>query len=274
MKIPASVLSALLISSSTGSVLAITTYTTDFGDPPFSAASPLAGQDGWSISNPPPTDLSFIYNYNSVNDPTNPWGALGGFKAVPDVNPTHLTHLVDLPLTALLFSVDFAISSTQLLSPATRDKFAWSFNSANPGDLFRIAFEPDAGNPNKLEVVWYDSGGNRQTLTGPVTGIAYDSIYNLHVDVVGAGADAQFTATITPSVGTPLIFTETLTGQAGATVSSFGADFETVAASPFGDAGDNTMFFDNLTVVPETSSKLAIGLLALGLCALRFKRTA
>ena len=258
MKLPVSILAALLVTTTTSSVWAATGYSTDFSgfttsvDPnPPNVPTALAGQDGWQISNvPATTGLSFVYDYQTTG---STWGALGGHFAIPDQNPTHLTHSVDLPLSALNFSVDFAISSTTFTAPVTQDEFAWSFNSANPGDLFRIGFVPSSS--TLLQVFWYDSAN---TPTAAKDGsnnnifVSYDSIYTLQVDADPAGADVLATATLIPGVGSPVVFSNTLVGLANETVNEFGADFN--ATADLGNAGDNTMFFDNLTVVRSSTT--------------------
>lgn len=155
-----------------------------------------------------------FYSYNIIADPNNIWGALGGRWSTPNVgNPpgVELTHPVSMPLAGASFSSEFAISHTQL--PGTsRDKFGWSFKSG-AADLVRVAFEPDV-NPAKLEVVWYDPQGVRQTIPAANRALSYDSIYRLQVAFTASGPDAAFSAEVIPGVGPSLSFTGILAGQA------------------------------------------------------------
>jgi len=278
MKLPLRVLPAILVSATSSPLLAVSVFTSDFEPPVYQVGvnNNLAGQDGWVINDPPArpalADLSFFYTYNGVADPNNHWGALGGYWSLPSYsNPAvvELTHPVSLPFVGSAFSVDFAIAHNQLPG-VTRDSFGWSLKSEG-ADLLRIAFEPVATDSTKLEIVWYNSLGGRNPLTPVAQAISYDSIYQLRVSAVGSAGDAVFSATIVPGVGSPLSFGGTLAGKASANLSAFGADFGVAGSRTL--AGDNTMYFDNVSLVPipETFSGVTFGLSALGFCLLRRK---
>jgi len=281
MKLATTLLSASLVyAASRSATAAVTIYSSTFEPPTYNvgANDNLAGQDGWSINNPPLNpalaDLSFFYTYNIVADPGNNWGALGGRFVTPTVSPASLTHAAVLPLAYTSFSVELGISQNQLPS-VTRDNFGWAFKSGG-SNLLRVAFEPDPvvdpdPTKNQLDLVWYDSVGGRHDSGGR---IYYDSIYRLKVDVSPSGSDASFVVTVVPGIGSSFVFNGTLTGQGSANLDTVGADF--VPSGALDSAGDNTMYFDNLTVqlVPEASSGLTLGLCAVGLCLLYRRRSA
>lgn len=281
MKLATGLLSAITLLSSTSQLFAYaTSFETVEGYSTISTAN-IGGQQGWLINDAPgpapaADQLSFFQIYNGGSDV---WGALGGFNSTPDTTPNvELSHSAVLPLVGVSFATDMAITSNTI---GTYDKFGWSFKNG-ASDLLRIAFEPDPLNNAKLEVVWYDSAGGAHPLGN---GIVRDAIYNLSFSVTGSGADAAFTAAITPSVGAPLNFGGTLTGQAGASLTGFAADFDTTAPynpnppltpvpqGHYNGAGSAYMAFNNLSIVPEPSSTLSLGLVALGMLARR-KRSA
>lgn len=278
MKLATGLLSAITLISSTSQLFAYaTSFESTEGYSTISTAN-LGGQLGWTINDAPGAapaadQLSFFQIYNGGSDV---WGALGGLNSTPHTTANvELAQSAALPLVGVSFATDMAITSNTI---GTYDKFGWSFKNG-ASDLLRIAFEPDPLNNNKLEVVWYDSGGGAHALGN---GIVRDAIYNLSFSVTGSGADAAFTAAITPGIGAPLNFGGTLTGQAGASLTGFAADFDTTAtfvASPpgtqshYNGAGSAYMAFNNLSIVPEPSSTLSLGLVALGMLARR-KRSA
>lgn len=279
LKIPAGIL-PLLVSLTPGKLLAVAVFTSNFEPPLYQVGinDNLAGQDGWVINDPPVrpalADLSYFYTYNIVAEPNNHWGALGGHWSTPTVdNPpgVELTHPVSLPLADSAFSVDFAVARNQLPG-VSRDNFGWSFKSGG-NDLLRIAFEPVVADSGKLEIVWYDSLGGRNSIAPVAQAISYDSIYQLRVSTVASGGDAVFSASLIPGVGSPLNFGGTLPGKAAANLTAFGADFDVTGIRQL--AGDNTMFFDNVSLVPipEAVSGLVYGLAALGFCVLAGGRT-
>ena len=211
------------------------------------ATNNLAGQNGWVINDPPSAagQLSFFYPYNVVADPGNIWAALGGQISTPNVRPVELVHPVEVPLTRAEFSVDFGVSSDTL---GSRDSFGWVFKSATNA-LVRFAWEPDVTGTTRLDVVWYDGAGQRHATGGK---LAYDSIYQLRVKWYTDGSDARFIATLGASVGAPFQFSGTLTGQSTGIVMGVGAYFYGNSDSLL-DVGDNTMYFDNVTLVPRTT---------------------
>ncbi len=253
MKRSAAMMGAALVLTASGGLRAATTVTTGFELGEGYAVGPtenLAGQNGWVINDPPgpppaADQLSFFYNYNVLVAPDNVWAALGGRFSIPTRALVSLGHAVDLPFAGLDFSVDFSISSSTI---GSRDQFGWSFQSAT-GDLLRVAAEPDPTNEQLLEIVWYDAGGQRHGLAKK---LAYNTIYHLHVQVTRSGADALVVFTVGADFGAPFRFSGALVGQATANLVSFGSDY-TVTAASLSDAGDNTLYFDNVRLAPRTA---------------------
>lgn len=264
MKLSAFLATSLVISCASPSLFA---YTTSFEPGEgysvgYNAFDPdLGGQQGWALNDTAGTQLSFFKNYSG-----DTWGALGGAFSTPDVSGNlELSHSVTMPLVGASFSTDFLVSP---IGSGTVDNFGWSLKSSS-SDLLRIAFEPDA-NASKAKIVLYDSSGAHPIL---VNGINRNSTYNLSFSVTGSGADALYSGSISPlGGGSPLTFNGTISGGASANLTSFNADWDTTA-SPLTGAGTAFMAFNNLSIVPEPSSTLSLGLVALGLMVRR-KRSA
>ena len=234
-------------------------FSADFESPDYNSSVELAGQQGWTINSSIPN----ISHFASVNASTA--GLLGGTFAGPEIANIALNHAYSASAGGTSFDVDFRINPSTPSFPQ-RDSFGWSFKASGPGDLFRVAFEP--GVPGQLQVLWYDNVNVGHTLPPAGQDIFYGGApYHLNVGFTDAGADLNFTATITGS--NAVSWSGTLAGAGGANLTSFAAVWN--LNGPIVDAGDNFMTFDGLTIVPEPSASLLSVALATGLM-LRRKR--
>jgi hypothetical protein len=155
-----------------------------------------------------------------------------------------LTQPVSRSLSGTSFSVDFSVKAPQFVIAS--DSFGFTFLGSS-GQLFKIAFEAPGGGTGDLEIAWYD-GAARNVIMPMSLDIFYDSTYTLNVDFTDNGTDAMFSADLFSVTST--MFSGTLTGQASAALTDFGAEYTVV------DDGDSFLTFDNISVVPEPSTSL------------------
>jgi hypothetical protein len=246
-------------------------YSAAFDTPTYNNGNTqnVAGQDGWSI-NDAASQLSFFGNNGS-----NYYGALGGYFSTPGIKNIELSHTANTPLVGASFYVTTGVRNSTASFP-NRDAFGWSLKDSGNNILLRVAFEPVAGQPGRLEVIWYDGAGS-PTSTGvdiynndfnTLDNPDVDGIYELSISFTGSGANAAFNAAI--SGQNSFTFNGTLAGLANATLDKVVADFDILGATA-ADAGDNFMFFDNVQVIPEPTTTL-FGLASLAGLALRRRR--
>lgn len=236
-------------------------YSTGFDEPPYDTASDLAGQDGWTL-NDANTAVSFFANLNGSNAGLLGGGG-GGYFPPASQTSVKLSHAHAGLLVGSVFSVDFDIEKSTLAHP-NRDSFNWSFSAAS--ELLSIAFEPVVGDPDRLEIAWYVNGSPTRNVISPISqDIFYNGLYTLSLSFAASGADATFTATLTPQVGSALVWDGILEGDANSSLTSFGVGWDLADANP-ANAGNNFIVFDNLSIsspVPEPSV-FALGMLSLG----------
>lgn len=236
-------------------------YTTDFESPEFGDPfGQVAGTGEWVIDNGI-SDLSFIVSSWDPDGggplPASQAAGLGGFYDSPGAAGTevNLTRAVSLGLDSAEFDVDFTVIAPTASFPGV-DTYGFSFKSPT-SDLLRIAFEPSDG-AGDLELFWYDEADTKHSI---LKDIMFYGTYHLSVDFHRSGVDSMFEAAVT---GTNAInFSGILAGQAGATLTAIGADFDVV-----GD-GDGFLTFDNLSVVPEPNTGLLLLVSALCSCVRR-----
>ena len=229
-------------------------YITGFEAPAYNHSTDLAGQQSWSI-NDPTTTISYFSFWNGS------WaGYLGGFYNAPTVAGVNLSQTYSAPVVGTVFDVDFRIVGSSASFP-NRDSFGWTFKTGS-GDLVRFAFEPTTVNLDRLEIVWYDNLNVRHTILPTSQDLFLDGDYHLKVSFNASGADSAFTAILS---GTNSVsWSGTLPGTVGATLASFGADYDVYGAVPPSSAGDNFMVFDGVSLqsVPEPAGAV----LALSAC--------
>ncbi len=206
----------------------------------------LSGQLGWS-GNDPADDLSFFVRWNGSLA-----GAVGGYFSTPTLRHADFQHGCGEPLAGITFRVDLAFINSGACEPGQtpgidcfpgRDAFGWTFRDAGGAELMRVAFEPTP--LNRMEIVWYDGSGTRISTDKD---LFYGATYSLRVHFEAVGPDIVFNAAI--HSGSTLSFQGTLAGKSGATLDSIGFDFDVSGATP-GEAGDNMMVFNRLSVIPE-----------------------
>ncbi len=207
---------------------------------------------------------------------TDNWAAVGGIFGIdprlsgPDTvaNNTEFSFPTGVSLanaSDVTFDVQFAVSS----AANKPDSFGWTFR-AGTDQLLQILFVP--GGDGGLDVVLYPNAlGNPVDSTSPIAhadpngatdDLAFDGIYDLHVAIAAGGAVTALT----------------IGGVSYAPTYSLGVDANLItdvaatwvvlngtrdANNYLTSSGDNAIFFNNYSLVPEpTSALFAIGLLA------------
>jgi hypothetical protein len=115
------------------------------------------------------------------------------------------------------------------------DVFGYSFRDGAGAPLLRVAFEPNGGTTNSLEIVYYDAY-NVRTSTG--YDLFYGSIYHMAVSFGESGPDARFSIVVGNSLGSVEVASEVpLLGAGLAALGSVGVTFE--VAGGLATAADN-----------------------------------
>jgi len=237
-------------------------YDTNFPDAIFPLGSQIAGNDGWTISDPgfsgnlvnTVPSLSFANaNFNDVST-TNNAAELGGFYDVPLASsPTTvvLSHATPNQLQHAAFKVDFLIQPSSVDFPG-RDGFGFSFRDASNSNLIRISLTPVTGGAGDAYQVSYTVGASDPVIPTNVLSeliYAHDStVHTLTVAFTPNGANPTLSVKLVSyDIDGVISKTDTFTGSASglgsANVARFGAEWNAT------DVGDNGLVFDNLQVV-------------------------
>jgi len=249
----------------------------------YSNVNALSAQNSWetndvyvSASSSGQTDVvGLIGGYSqTVNDY---WALLGGLNGN---NPQLASILVYRPFSSeglltggltdstLRFEVDFSVSSSVTPRPA-EDAFGWSFRDSTGTQLFRLAFEPQAG--ASLRLKYYD-GANTGTTTA--FSLPYDSIFGLTVDVsMGNATQDTLSVSLTDgfNVTSQVLSGLSLPNGIAGNIAQIAArwDITNAIGGPQTGYGLNSMIFNDYSVsaVPEpgTAGALLIGATAFGL---------
>lgn len=238
----------------------------------------IAGKDGWSISDPgfdglwsqvpdgsgSAFPLSFSNTLNS-----SVCAELGGFKDAPlAASPTSvfLSHDAAGELRYTSFSIGaFAIAGSTEVYP-NRDGFGFALRDSGDNNLISVLLVPVTGGAGDAYRVAYTVGAgpvvNAADSNGDPMYIYQNGLYSMSMTITPAGINPTFSATISGS--SSQTFTGIATGLGSASVSRFGALWN--VDPPIGSVpGDNGILFDNLSVIPESSTALLAGLASLGL---------
>ena len=229
----------------------------------------VAGKEGWTISDPGPdghaSPLSFSNNLNG-----SVAAELGGAYDPPLATPptsVFLSHDTAGEFQYTSFNLEFAIAGSSELYP-TRDGFGFGMRDSSNGNLLSVVLVPDTGDAYRVA---YTVGNGpivyAQDGLGSPMYIHQNGLYSLSLNITPGGANPTFSATVTGT--NAQTFTGIATGLGSSTVDRFGALWNVAASTT---AGDNGIIFDNLSVVPESSTALLAGLASFGL--LRRRRTA
>ena len=268
---------------------------------PSTGVDNLDGQNNWASTDPYTATTAnggtqvnggadYVGNFgNFFGDTTgtsNFAGAIGGNQrntspttAAPDVVPASTSNgvislyhpLTNISATTSSLTLDVDLVLTSPVSFTSRDSFSFTLGSATTS-LITLNFTPSttvAGQPASDNVTT-TVGTATNVATG--TALVLSSQYHLHL-VLTSGATGTFSARFTdPSNGNS---NGTFNGSLStasitlASVARFSAGWTLASSSitngGYTGAGDNTLAFDNLVIVPEPST---CALVALGLFGL------
>lgn len=239
---------------------------TDFND--FTTGA-INGQQGWVGTGLP--DATFISAFdttaNGVPDTSNA-ATIGGSAEAANLPTVGFYHGYGEELGRTSVYFEFKLSDSVLYPD--RDTFAFSLYDAGLANVFSILFVPtntDASvDPGAWALFYSANGAAAETLgiTVPAGGLnSFDldfspngplaTKFTFSLDVVGTRPD--------PDPG-PLNRGPNIFAVPNATeITSFG--FEWIATDLPSGGGDNTLTVNNLTVVPEPSSALLLGIAGL-----------
>jgi hypothetical protein len=227
----------------------------------------VAGFEGWTINDPEPT-LSFGTTFGPVNEAAG----LGGYNVSPNEATVGLSHGYGETFGYTVASFTFAITDSTNLFPG-RDKFSFSF-SDGATNLFSVLFTPTVPgetNPDgDLNAAWTLSYSTGAGASVPLNiSVAESGAYVMSFSFSPNGGSTDFSLGVGALGGDPLdtlVRTGTLTGLNPLTASS---DFALGFIPSAGSGGDNYIAIDDISVVPEPSSALLLGVVGLGLVSRR-----
>ena len=248
-------------------------YTTDFNSYANLGAD-VVGQDDWEI-NDTTDQFSAIDEWDPGNAPPSNAIFFGDASVVdntPTVSKVVLSHDIAAANSSTTVSFDFALIDSFTGAFSNRDSFGMSLSSGG-ANVLSIAFVPEFPTPANP-----DNNSENSNLGAKWT-VFYTAGLGSAVQMglsVFEGATYDFFLSISENVGNPLLsdFALTVTGSNPLTVGATGLDIDPAGATDsFGlfwekngsnDFGSNLILVDNLTVVPEPSSCLLLGLAGMG----------
>jgi hypothetical protein len=221
--------------------------------------APLTTAPGITLSeaNPAIAPLAYVGVLNGSTA-----GALGGEFADATADSATVTLGSSIINTNALVSFDLLIKDSTNSFPS-RDAFSFTLNDGSGADLVQLRFlpvaqslNPEGGVNAEWELAYIFAGGPLTYASMTITELA---LYSFSIGF--NGSSVSLTAGNTVSSNT---FSGTIAGFDGATDGFGNVEFSWSKTSPGADYGDNTMFFDNVSVVvPEPSAILLSGLASL-----------
>lgn len=226
--------------------------------------APLTTAPGITFSEANPANAPLAY-VGILNGSTA--GALGGEFADAVADSAKVTLASSLVSTNAMVSFDMLIKDSTNAVP-NRDAFSFTLNDSSGADIVQLRFlpvaqslNPEGGVNAEWEMAYIVGGGSLTYASVTLTELA---LYSFDISFTGG----SMSLTIANSVSSDT-FTQTVPGFDGATNGFGNLEFGWSKGAPGADYGDNTMFFDNVSVaVPEPSAVLLSGLASL----LLFKR--
>jgi hypothetical protein len=230
-------------------------YVSDFNNLTTGPSEQIAGQDGWSITDPKPF-LSYSIEWDNGT----------GSGPIPNNATIGLNHAYGEELGRTTATFDFSFIDSNAASNSLRDSFSFSlYNGATT--LFSIIFTPKEVNPTVAPVgVWTTSftSNNGAEFGDLALELEEAGTYSFYLDFKKNGSFTNVAFSV-GNPGSPLERFRTVSLNSADTVTSFGFNWLTTEAG----GGDNYMIFDNLSVVPEPSSALLVGLAGLAFVSSR-----
>lgn len=257
-------------------------YVTNFDD--LISGQDLAGQDGWQIIGASSSNGPSLITDSFLGGLQGQGGAFG-FQEITGTNAYLYRNYDELLVGNAAgytdFDVTFRVQDSNSAYPK-RDTFAFAFRGTSGEDILTIRMTPTAQstqpqnplNPTNNRNNQFSWSSDYSTLDQSNIGTLFEydpnpPNQNLYSDIsvlfTPSGVnDVSFSVVIGGNPAASGI----LTGIGGAELDTYGFLWEPL--DPL-DVGANQLLFDNLSVVPEPSSTLLLGIAGLGL-ALRRRR--
>ena len=256
-------------------------YTTNFNS---FTSGPLTNQDGWSANDNTDPYSSVIQTNVDIYNPTLVTNALelGNFADVSPpttVSSVRLSHDYSGYIADTDIGFDFAIRDSVTMSGyLARDQFGISLSNGNT-DVFSLLFTPQtqsAGPSAETNAKW--NVGYRLGLGSVTTFASFTVQENIrqHLDLSfqqntgNASLTDVFVSLRTGTVPSAVTI-KTITG-AVLNPNALVDEFNFLWTKQVSEYGSNQIFVDNLSVIPEPSSSLLLGLA--GVCLVSRRRRA
>lgn len=251
-------------------------YSTNFsfyenGTTPYPASGNVAGNDGWTING------SSIDETSGVSFIVATWISgkaigVGGLSAPPATPTVGLMHDAGVLFGSSSVSFEFAMVDTGNDNPF-RDTFGISLtNASNTGNLFSILFvpvddspaDPDADDNGRWNL-FYQVGATTPQPTG-LSIFEGTNPYSFDLGFTANGANTNFVLGIGSELNSLQTEPIEVAVNPNTSTGKFGV---TWTPSDYPNAGEGYLLVDNLSVVPEPSSAVLLGLAGFGLLSRR-----
>lgn len=244
-------------------------YSTDFTG--YTPGANLAGQSGWVINDTTPY-ASSVLGIGGV------WGSrTGSLGYVSPViqNTVYVSHPTSVPLVGsgyTTFSAMFQVIDSDAgygAGAEARDTFGFRLQDGSGNNVFSFYLTPFDQDPDPILDTAYHTY-SWSTGAGPKTDVLIGHsaqelfAYTVTISFATSGSDVTFTGNVNGDT-----FGGLLPGLAGVSVEQVGAIWTPLNGPS--DPGSNQLLFDNISMVPETSSAL-LGLLGASLALVRRRR--
>lgn len=225
----------------------------------------LNGQNGWT-SNGATADTGYVQSVGGV------WGGRAGTIGYVDpVSPAipYVSHSASTPMVDTVGDMNASFSALFQVQDsdsgfgggsADRDSFGFRLQNSSGDNLFSFILTPFSQNATpesntNFNTYSWSTGVGAPTVVLSGLAAQENNAYTFTVNFFDAGGgNVGFNA----NINNIDMFSGTLAGLGGQTISNFGAFWNTTTGTA--DPGSNFMLFDNVSLVPEPSSAL-LGLL-------------
>jgi len=196
-----------------------------------------------------PTDSILPASSNLAQYPGDQWAIMGGLVGLaPSQNTVELWDPVSIA-NAFNFSMEYDVTESGGVY-TNNDAFGVTFRTPTDLLLFQILFVPDTNNPSTVMDVDWNTGGGETS-----TGITISRNSDYDISVSSSLALGTFTSTIS-AVG--ISSSGTFGGTYSNTGQTLGEAGVTWNILNSGNPGNNSIAFNNYSVVPEPSAYVSL----------------
>jgi hypothetical protein len=261
-------------------------YTADFSG--LADGATLNGHLGWSVSPPLGADVPDVLAYGAAVNGDRGFQLGTALDAPADstivANRAGISGIAFVSTGAqpTVFSTNFALVDSTGVAPFGTHRVSYNISLyGGSTELFTVSFSPNNNTPAGMDDAWGVSFASSQPISYsglPYLVGEYDD-FGTPGDVSDDVGIHNLTATFTQGVGSAVNFSVTI---AGATSNTWTGTIQNLALAPLNTVqvgstrtvdgwGDGVIAIQGLSIVPEPSSALLVGLAGLGL--LRRRRT-